>query len=106
MRLRDTAYRVGSCAWLQRLSWLSWVAGDLEQICLGRQRIVASMLGARGNIPRDIHARIYRGSMGERSAGLRRKGAKMARTLAMSFNWQGPMDYDQACARVRLAEEA
>jgi F420-dependent oxidoreductase-like protein len=30
----------------------------------------------------------------------------MARTLSMSFNWQGPMDYAQACARVRLAEEA
>ena len=30
----------------------------------------------------------------------------MARTLSMSFNWQGPMDYDQACSRVRLAEEA
>lgn len=30
----------------------------------------------------------------------------MARTLSMSFNWQGPMDYEQACARVGLAEEA
>jgi F420-dependent oxidoreductase-like protein len=30
----------------------------------------------------------------------------MARTLSMSFNWQGPMDYEQACRRVRLAEEA
>jgi F420-dependent oxidoreductase-like protein len=30
----------------------------------------------------------------------------MARTVSMSFNWQGPMDYDQACNRVRLAEEA
>ena len=30
----------------------------------------------------------------------------MARTLSMSFNWQGPMDYEQACSRVRLAEEA
>jgi F420-dependent oxidoreductase-like protein len=30
----------------------------------------------------------------------------MARILSMSFNWQGPMDYAQACARVRLAEEA
>ncbi|HSF33705.1 MAG TPA: LLM class flavin-dependent oxidoreductase [Candidatus Tectomicrobia bacterium] len=30
----------------------------------------------------------------------------MARILSMSFNWQGPMDYTQACARVRLAEEA
>jgi F420-dependent oxidoreductase-like protein len=30
----------------------------------------------------------------------------MGRTLSMSFNWQGPMDYEQACARVRLAEEA
>jgi F420-dependent oxidoreductase-like protein len=30
----------------------------------------------------------------------------MVRTLSMSFNWQGPMDYAQACARVRLAEEA
>jgi F420-dependent oxidoreductase-like protein len=30
----------------------------------------------------------------------------MARTLSMSFNWQGPMDYEQACAHVRLAEEA
>ena len=30
----------------------------------------------------------------------------MARTVSMSFNWQGPMDYNQACSRVRLAEEA
>jgi F420-dependent oxidoreductase-like protein len=30
----------------------------------------------------------------------------MPRTLSMSFNWQGPMDYEQACTRVRLAEEA
>ncbi len=30
----------------------------------------------------------------------------MARTLSMSFNWQGPMDYEQACTRVRLADEA
>jgi F420-dependent oxidoreductase-like protein len=30
----------------------------------------------------------------------------MARTVSMSFNWQGPMDYDQACSRVRLAEAA
>jgi F420-dependent oxidoreductase-like protein len=30
----------------------------------------------------------------------------MARTLSISFNWQGPMDYAQACTRVRLAEEA
>jgi F420-dependent oxidoreductase-like protein len=30
----------------------------------------------------------------------------MPRTLSMSFNWQGPMDYERACARVRLAEEA
>jgi F420-dependent oxidoreductase-like protein len=30
----------------------------------------------------------------------------MTRTLSMSFNWQGPMDYAQAGARVRLAEEA
>ncbi len=30
----------------------------------------------------------------------------MARNLSMSFNWQGPMDYAQACTRVRLAEEA
>jgi F420-dependent oxidoreductase-like protein len=30
----------------------------------------------------------------------------MARTLSISFNWQGPIDYDQACTRVRLAEEA
>ena len=30
----------------------------------------------------------------------------MARTLSMSFTWQGPMDYEQACAHVRLAEEA
>jgi F420-dependent oxidoreductase-like protein len=34
------------------------------------------------------------------------EGAGMARTLSMSFNWQGPMDYQQACSRVRLAEEA
>lgn len=30
----------------------------------------------------------------------------MARKLSISFNWQGPLDYDQACARVRLAEDA
>jgi F420-dependent oxidoreductase-like protein len=30
----------------------------------------------------------------------------MARILSMSFNWQGPMGYEQACAHVRLAEEA
>lgn len=30
----------------------------------------------------------------------------MARNLCISFNWQGPMDYDQACAKVRLADEA
>jgi F420-dependent oxidoreductase-like protein len=30
----------------------------------------------------------------------------MPRTLSMSFTWQGPMDYEQACTRVRLAEEA
>jgi F420-dependent oxidoreductase-like protein len=30
----------------------------------------------------------------------------MARTLSISFNWQGPMDYEQACARVRVADEA
>ena len=30
----------------------------------------------------------------------------MARRLSISFNWQGPMDYQQACARVRLADEA
>ena len=30
----------------------------------------------------------------------------MARTLSIGFNWQGPIDYEQACARVRLAEEA
>jgi F420-dependent oxidoreductase-like protein len=30
----------------------------------------------------------------------------MARTLSMSFTWQGPMDYEQACAHVHLAEEA
>ncbi|HEY7494366.1 MAG TPA: LLM class flavin-dependent oxidoreductase [Candidatus Tectomicrobia bacterium] len=30
----------------------------------------------------------------------------MARKLSISFNWQGPLDYDQACARVRLAEAA
>ena len=30
----------------------------------------------------------------------------MARNLSMSFNWQGAMDYAQACTRVRLAEEA
>jgi len=30
----------------------------------------------------------------------------MARKLCIGFNWQGPMDYDQACARVRLADEA
>lgn len=30
----------------------------------------------------------------------------MARKLCIGFNWQGPIDYDQACARVRLADEA
>jgi F420-dependent oxidoreductase-like protein len=30
----------------------------------------------------------------------------MARMLSMSFNWQGPMDYAQACRRVRSAETA
>src|SRR5262245_48035803 len=30
----------------------------------------------------------------------------MARKVSISFNWQGPMNYDQALARVRLAEEA
>lgn len=30
----------------------------------------------------------------------------MARKLSLSFNWQGPMDYEQACARLRLADEA
>ncbi len=30
----------------------------------------------------------------------------MPRTLSMSFNWQGPMNYQEACTRVRLAEDA
>lgn len=30
----------------------------------------------------------------------------MARKLSISFNWQGPMDYQQAIARVQMAEEA
>ena len=30
----------------------------------------------------------------------------MARNVCISFNWQGPLDYDQAGARVRTAEEA
>ena len=30
----------------------------------------------------------------------------MARKVSIGFNWQGPMDYDQALARVRLADEA
>src|SRR2546427_6190852 len=30
----------------------------------------------------------------------------MARKVSISFNWQGPMDYDQALVRVRLADEA
>src|SRR5437762_11625079 len=30
----------------------------------------------------------------------------MARKVSIGFNWQGPMDYEQALARVRLAEEA
>jgi F420-dependent oxidoreductase-like protein len=30
----------------------------------------------------------------------------MARILSMSFNWQGPMNYEEACSRVRLADEA
>src|SRR5262245_6281332 len=34
------------------------------------------------------------------------KGCGMAHKVSISFNWQGPMDYEQALARVRLAEEA
>lgn len=30
----------------------------------------------------------------------------MARQLSISFNWQGPMDYDAALARVRMADDA
>jgi F420-dependent oxidoreductase-like protein len=30
----------------------------------------------------------------------------MARMLSMSFTWQGPLDYQEACTRVRLAEDA
>ncbi|MGQ4808203.1 putative coenzyme F420-dependent oxidoreductase [Candidatus Entotheonellaceae bacterium PAL068K] len=30
----------------------------------------------------------------------------MARRLSIGFNWQGPLDYDQACAWVRLADAA
>jgi F420-dependent oxidoreductase-like protein len=30
----------------------------------------------------------------------------MAQTLSISFNWQGPMDYEHACTRVRLADDA
>jgi F420-dependent oxidoreductase-like protein len=30
----------------------------------------------------------------------------MARKLSIGFNWQGPLDYDAACSRVRLADEA
>ncbi|MBM3222446.1 MAG: LLM class flavin-dependent oxidoreductase [Candidatus Tectomicrobia bacterium] len=30
----------------------------------------------------------------------------MARKVSISFNWQGPMDYDQALHRVRVAEDA
>ena len=30
----------------------------------------------------------------------------MARRLSIGFNWQGPLDYDAACANVRLADEA
>src|SRR5215813_8990434 len=30
----------------------------------------------------------------------------MARKVSISFNWQAPMDYEQALARVRLADEA
>jgi F420-dependent oxidoreductase-like protein len=28
----------------------------------------------------------------------------MARALSIGFNWQGPMDYDEACRRVQLAD--
>ena len=30
----------------------------------------------------------------------------MARRLSIGFNWQGGLDYDEACARVRLADDA
>ena len=30
----------------------------------------------------------------------------MTRQLSIGFNWQGPLDYDQACARVRVADDA
>jgi F420-dependent oxidoreductase-like protein len=30
----------------------------------------------------------------------------MTRTLSLSFNWQGPMNYAEACASVRVAEDA
>jgi F420-dependent oxidoreductase-like protein len=30
----------------------------------------------------------------------------MVRRLCIGFNWQGPIDYDAACTRVRLADEA
>lgn len=30
----------------------------------------------------------------------------MTRRLSIGFNWQGQLDYDEACARVRLADEA
>src|SRR5262244_2711132 len=42
----------------------------------------------------------------EKPASAAVEGGNMARTLSMSFNWQGPMDYERACARVRLADEA
>jgi alkanesulfonate monooxygenase SsuD/methylene tetrahydromethanopterin reductase-like flavin-dependent oxidoreductase (luciferase family) len=29
----------------------------------------------------------------------------MARRLSIGFNWQGPLDYDVACRRVRAADE-
>src|SRR5262245_27595992 len=34
------------------------------------------------------------------------EGVSMGRMLSMSFNWQGTMDYAQACARVCSAEAA
>ncbi len=39
-------------------------------------------------------------------SAINREEQGMARKLCIGFNWQGPIDYDQACARVRLADEA
>src|SRR5262245_22909615 len=69
-------------------------------------RVASPCPAARSPTSRSVHGRMRHTGGGERDACVRRKGANMARTLSMSFTWQGPMDYEQACAHVHLAEEA